>query len=474
MDHEQNDQLLSAYLDGELNADERAQVEQLLATSAEARELVDELKAIRAGLQGLPRHQLEPDFAQQVLRRAEQAKSSAAPSESKAAILPQHDPWQPSIFRSRRGIAWSLVAVAAAVIIMVATRNDEHGDRQIARQPANAPAPQAQTVRALTVENKVAQQETPARDEEQLQPGAAPEGSLDKKESPAETSQNATADSVIQMQSGAATARSNDGVESFGGAAQSRSGGELSTVPAAAPPPVSESNPVLIVQVGLKQQPAAGDEFAQVLARNRIALKSGREAARDELDRSQEPLALRAAPCAGFDVVYVEVHPQELSGILKELKDSNLILSMGTSASAPLPSADKDAVPSSHAERFDALDDWVAQHLNDLPQTIAPSAESAHDNARAETKLGDAAARSLTAPARGPATPGTAQLHLKKSLSAESNAEAAKVNPPPLVRAVFVIRSVDSAASASSAAKAAPAEQSAPAAGQSPGAAEKQ
>ena len=47
MDHEQYDLLISAYLDDELNADERAHVEQLLATNAEARQLIDELRHLR-------------------------------------------------------------------------------------------------------------------------------------------------------------------------------------------------------------------------------------------------------------------------------------------------------------------------------------------------------------------------------------------------------------------------------------------
>ena len=45
MENLDNDILISAYLDGELLADEQVRVEQLLATSAEARQLVEELCA---------------------------------------------------------------------------------------------------------------------------------------------------------------------------------------------------------------------------------------------------------------------------------------------------------------------------------------------------------------------------------------------------------------------------------------------
>src|SRR3954468_13762120 len=71
MDHEQFDILLSAYLDGELTAAEKLRVEQLLASSAEARQLVEELSVLRAGLQALPQHRLEASFADRVLQIAE-------------------------------------------------------------------------------------------------------------------------------------------------------------------------------------------------------------------------------------------------------------------------------------------------------------------------------------------------------------------------------------------------------------------
>src|SRR4051794_22086235 len=67
MENLDNDILISAYLDGELNAEEQGRVEQLLATSAEARQLVEELRAIRAGLKELPQHKLGADFTADVL-----------------------------------------------------------------------------------------------------------------------------------------------------------------------------------------------------------------------------------------------------------------------------------------------------------------------------------------------------------------------------------------------------------------------
>src|ERR1700686_4983185 len=71
MDNLHNDERISAYLDGELSADEQTRFEERLAESAELRQLVEELRALRGSLDLLPRHRLEADFADRVLRRAE-------------------------------------------------------------------------------------------------------------------------------------------------------------------------------------------------------------------------------------------------------------------------------------------------------------------------------------------------------------------------------------------------------------------
>src|SRR5215472_5460277 len=72
MDNFYSDARISSYLDGELSADEQARFEERLAENAELRQLVEELRALRGSLDLLPRYQLEPNFAERVLRRAEQ------------------------------------------------------------------------------------------------------------------------------------------------------------------------------------------------------------------------------------------------------------------------------------------------------------------------------------------------------------------------------------------------------------------
>ena len=61
------EELLSAYLDGELPSDERVRVEAWLASNAEHRRLFDDLQAIRRELQALPQQALDAAFSDRVL-----------------------------------------------------------------------------------------------------------------------------------------------------------------------------------------------------------------------------------------------------------------------------------------------------------------------------------------------------------------------------------------------------------------------
>jgi hypothetical protein len=153
MDNSENDILISAYLDDELTVDERAHVERLLASSAEARQLLDDLRALRGGLQELPQHRLEIDFAQQVMHKAVEigerpsevgqtskgADSSSLPSTARSTTPALRKAVQDRGHRpfGRRGIAWSLIAIAAAVVISVTTRSSNE-NRQVG--PVGPPA----------------------------------------------------------------------------------------------------------------------------------------------------------------------------------------------------------------------------------------------------------------------------------------------------------------------------------------------
>jgi hypothetical protein len=95
------DELLSAYLDGEVSAEERAAVEAHLAESEADRQLLEELRCLRNDMAVLPRAAASTNFADRVV----QAALSAA-AESKAV--------QPVSRRQRRNL---LVAAAAAIAL---------------------------------------------------------------------------------------------------------------------------------------------------------------------------------------------------------------------------------------------------------------------------------------------------------------------------------------------------------------------
>ena len=157
MDDLERDELLSAYVDGELNAGELVQVEQLLAESAEARQIVAELRSLRSTFRRLPQHRLEVDFPQHVLRQAERAmllgpivggadhavvrhSPGAAPVEKAGVAAPVREEILPLELPRWRKIAAGLGAVAAiaAAVLVMASLTASRGDREIA-QSSTAP-----------------------------------------------------------------------------------------------------------------------------------------------------------------------------------------------------------------------------------------------------------------------------------------------------------------------------------------------
>jgi len=110
-------ELFSAYLDGELTAAEQAEVEQLLAASPQARQLLDELRTLSTTLQSLPQHKLEADFSERVLRAAERRILTGDDQLARPAALERRS-WRQR-FLSPRALIWSGVAVAAAVTVAI-------------------------------------------------------------------------------------------------------------------------------------------------------------------------------------------------------------------------------------------------------------------------------------------------------------------------------------------------------------------
>ncbi|MCI0335290.1 MAG: zf-HC2 domain-containing protein [Planctomycetes bacterium] len=142
-----DDELLSAYLDDELSAEERALVESHLATDPHSQQTLEQLRNVSQSVRDLPQESVGRDLRDSVLRRAQVAKLNTDPTASRAVLGPDsqaptagvaypgpdarvaaNDASLPtiSIGRTRRGWVWASLAVAAAVLIMVFQPGREH------------------------------------------------------------------------------------------------------------------------------------------------------------------------------------------------------------------------------------------------------------------------------------------------------------------------------------------------------------
>ena len=346
----------------------------MLATSAEARQLVDELRALRTSLQELPQHSLELEFAQRVLDRAQRELNAerialvAAETESHdgAAVTEQPsihpaavdaalsagpkialaaDPTLSTLVRSalfnRRGLSWSFVALAVALMVMVATKQQPErnpaavgqanadkvagavrglstptnqpqisparpADRDLA---ANAPEP-GQSERFDTYRSPAAKPTPHA--ENNLEKEVAGGDPLSASRQPPEAR---LADSFAIDSKLSAANTWNDKSDATGklGAMQSQS--------------AAEQNGLLVVQVSLTPEAAQNGEFEKLLAKHHIAMSDSampQEGLLRKLERDLPTLADRPASAwqtnrdasdrRNATQADAEKRPQELAG----------------------------------------------------------------------------------------------------------------------------------------------------------------
>ncbi len=130
------EELISAYLDGELPPEKRAEVEKWLAESLPLRQLHDELRALRSSIESLPRHKLERDLAPTVLRRAERTVLGGAAERSVAGKIQPGELVRSWWARGGwRRWAWPAVVAAAALLLLLFDNQQPPAERQIARAP---------------------------------------------------------------------------------------------------------------------------------------------------------------------------------------------------------------------------------------------------------------------------------------------------------------------------------------------------
>lgn len=142
-----DDELLSAYVDGELSDDEHAQVEQRLREDPQARQLVAELRAISETLRSLPPQALGEDLRAAILQRAEHAGLLGDQPRPASVSVDTSKMWMGS---ARRWV-WASLAVAAALLLSVYLPTTSQEDRPLAQAPpthrnALRPTPELRTL----------------------------------------------------------------------------------------------------------------------------------------------------------------------------------------------------------------------------------------------------------------------------------------------------------------------------------------
>jgi anti-sigma factor RsiW len=111
-----NEDVLSAYLDGECTAAERAWVEEQLATSPEVRAVLDEVRVARAAVRALPMRDAPAEFWSRLL-----AGDAEVLPELEATAAGAGNPVDlAEASRRRRPTRWIAVATGAAAAALIA------------------------------------------------------------------------------------------------------------------------------------------------------------------------------------------------------------------------------------------------------------------------------------------------------------------------------------------------------------------
>ncbi len=119
-----DDELLSAYVDEELDEEQRAQVEQRLREDPLAKQLVAELQSLSQTLRSLPREQVGKELRTAVLKQVESQQVSVASQEESRGS-------------SRRWV-WAAMAVAATLFLMISQPQENEEEKKLAQAEPQA------------------------------------------------------------------------------------------------------------------------------------------------------------------------------------------------------------------------------------------------------------------------------------------------------------------------------------------------
>jgi|GEM_PF-2164287 len=340
-------ELLSAYLDGELTTVERAEVERLLASSRTARRLLEELKALRNALHEMPRKKLDEDLSEHILQAAERRILTGSVDPGQASPL-----WRTTArrFLNLRGVVWSALAVAVAVIVMVNAEDPERPDvRKVVRSDAR-PGDQSRSLdeglpsdlsRSRQMKGAPSNEDSLAleADTTTTQKGRGVDGSVIRAKAAADPGMAAMSNpSVVSKGRGPSDSaeRSREPNEpmlgkKMAGSSVSKEAGKKAATGRIAKGSLAMSQDVLIVECEVSPEAARRQLFDAVLIKNNIAWReTSEEVVRHEtLDKdlrrkraAVSNLAYQNAEPNATDAVYVEATPQQIEGMLAVLNSS--------------------------------------------------------------------------------------------------------------------------------------------------------
>ena len=260
--HDLDDELLSAYLDGELTVEERAAVEARLASDPDAQQMLHQLRSVSQAVQALPLEPVGRDLREQILRRAESLKPAADMRDALPKV---------TLFRSRRSWIWASLAVAAGLMIMVLQSGDDEGK--------NLPAI-AKHDGSTALSRPL--QESFRREANELAPAAADPASIARTELAAAAvppASIATTPSVMLLREGSLAASAPPSSAPADAPLSENDDSRLAISELSESAPVSEEQQASLVVVHVVAKPEAlrNKTFDKLLASNGITIETGQQ-----------------------------------------------------------------------------------------------------------------------------------------------------------------------------------------------------
>ncbi len=339
-----NDDLIGAYLDGELSDRERQRVDQLLAENAHCRRTLQELRALRENLKSLPSHALGPDFQRRILSQIEREKQNTpaglprdeASDSSPASSVQRAMGAKPAVNWRRR--AWAGAALAAAVLIMVFVPQNLH-ELAVVRGPGHPYDQRAESDQLR--KDKLAE---------------APDGTWPMPQDPLATADEASGLNGASVTVEGAQGGAGQSAASFAGLGSDKpdtvvldpSGHSSSFSPInASAMRATESD--LLIHVQVAEAATSGEAFDRSLGQNRIYYSAsptdgesapaeanvpgaitefdagvrenfGKASANARTALSVPPLSVAQSPAEPLELVYVEATAAQVHAALDELK----------------------------------------------------------------------------------------------------------------------------------------------------------